>query len=193
MDRTGNLGSLLDEVVPEYDVSEVHSVWVSASPDLAYAAVKAVTAKEVRLFAPLMAIRTLVQRLKSEQVDFSPRTPLVEEFLCHGFLILGERPDDEFVIGAIGRFWRVVGDEPRSILSCEEFLAFDEPGYSKVAMNFIVRGEGRGSRIVTETRIVGTSASATKLFGRYWSVIKWGSSAIRRSWLSAIRRRLTED
>ena len=193
MDRTRNPGSLLDEVVPEYDVSEVHSIWVSASPDLAYAAIKAVTAKEVRLFAPLMAIRTLVQRLKSGQVDFKSCTPLTEEFLSHGFLILEERPNDEFVIGAIGRFWRVVGDGPRSILSSEEFLAFDEPGYSKVAMNFIVRCEGMGSRIVTETRIVGTNASATKLFGRYWFVIKWGSSAIRRSWLSAIRRRLTED
>ena len=172
MEPVGNRRSLLDEVVPRYDVNEVHSIGVPKSPELAYAAVKAVTAKEVRLFAPLLAIRTLVQRMKGERVDFNRSTPLVEEFLRNGFLILGERPDEELVVGAIGRFWRIVGDKPRSILSCEDFLAFGEPDHSKVAINFRVRSEGTGSRVVTEARAVGTSPDATRLFGRYWFVIR---------------------
>ncbi len=55
---------LLDEMMPRYDVGEVHDVWVPASPQAAYAAVKSVTPREVRLLRPLMAIRTLPSRLR---------------------------------------------------------------------------------------------------------------------------------
>jgi hypothetical protein len=57
-------------------------------------------------------------------------------------------------------------------------------------MNFTVRTEAGGSRVTTETRIVGTDAEATRRFRRYWLLIRPGSGAIRRSWLKAIRRRL---
>jgi hypothetical protein len=44
----------------------------------------------------------------------------------------------------------------------EEFLSFDEPGYAKAAISFIVRPERGGSRVITETRVVGTSPEATR-------------------------------
>jgi hypothetical protein len=34
----------------------------------------------------------------------------------------------------------------------EEFLSFDEPGYAKAAISFLVRPERDGSRVITETR-----------------------------------------
>jgi hypothetical protein len=71
----------------------------------------------------------------------------------------------------------------------EGFVAFAEPGYAKAAMAFLVRPERGGTRVVTETRIAGTSPEAVRAFGRYWRVIRPGSGAIRRSWLAAIRRR----
>jgi hypothetical protein len=184
-----NPRSLLDEVMPQHDVNEIHDVWVPASPEMAYAAMKAVTPREIRLFRPLMVIRMLPNRLKRKPAEVNPSRPLLEEFLGNGFLRLGERPSAEFVMGGIGQPWRLSGNEPlKSIRTREEFLAFDEPGYSKMAVNFTIHPEGSGSRIVTETRVVGTSVEATKRFGRYWFVIKWGSAAIRRSWLNAIRR-----
>ena len=57
-------GTLLDDVMPSYTFSERHTVWTPAGVDEAYAAVKAVTAQEIRLFAPLMAIRMLPNRLR---------------------------------------------------------------------------------------------------------------------------------
>jgi hypothetical protein len=39
---------LLDEVLPRFDASEVHDVWIPAQPDAAFAAVKQVTVHEVR-------------------------------------------------------------------------------------------------------------------------------------------------
>jgi hypothetical protein len=177
------VAELIDEVLPDYDVHEVHSLWVPAAPADAYAAVKTVSAREVRLFGPLMRLRTFGRTGRV----FEPQAPLLGEMLKIGFMPLGERPDEELVVGAIGRFWSPFGNRPRVV---EDFSAFAEPGYSKAALNFTVRPEGEGSRITTETRIVGTDAAATKKFRRYWLLIRLGSGAIRRSWLKAIRRRL---
>ena len=104
-----------------------------------------------------------------------------------GFVRLGERPGEEIALGAIGRFWSPTGNRP---VPTGDFAGFSKPGYAKAAMNFTVAAEGGGSRITTETRIVGTDAAATRKFRRYWLLIRLGSGAIRRSWLKAIRRRL---
>ena len=176
-------GLLIDEILPEYDVHERHEVWVPAEPRAAYAAVKAVTVHEVRLFDPLMRLRTFG---RSSRV-FDPETPLLEQMLGIGFLELGERPGEEIVVGAIGRFWSPTRNRPRAT---EDFAGFDEPGFAKAAMNFAVRADGQGSRITTETRVVGTDPAASRKFRAYWLVIRPASGAIRRSWLKAIRRRL---
>ena len=70
-----------------------------------------------------------------------------------------------------------------------DFVAFSEPGYAKAAIAFTVFPHREGTRVKTETRVVGTSAEAARLLRRYWRVIRPASNAIRRSWLAAIRRR----
>lgn len=40
------MGSLLDEVLPRYEVHERHEIWVPAAPPDAYEAIKAVSAPE---------------------------------------------------------------------------------------------------------------------------------------------------
>lgn len=57
-------------------------------------------------------------------------------------------------------------------------------------MNFVVRSDGDGSFVTTDTRIYATSASARRRFGVYWAVIYPGSAFIRRMWLRAIARRV---
>jgi hypothetical protein len=177
------LDSLIDGVMPDYDVHERHELWVRAEPPAAYAAVKAVSAAEVRLFGPLMRLRMFGRWPRA----FDPHAPLLEEMLETGFVELGERPGEEVVVGAIGRFWSLTGNRP---LPSQDFPTFSEPGHAKAVLNFTVRAEGDGTRITTETRIVGTDAEATRKFRRYWLLIRPGSGAIRRSWLKAIRRRL---
>ena len=176
---------LLVEVMPDYDVHEVHALWVPTAPDAAYQAVNAVSAREVRLFGPLMWLR----RFGRSSRAFDPDAPLLGEMLKNGFMRVGERPGEELVVGAIGRFWSPLGNKPRRV---DDFAGFAEPGYAKAALNFSVRPEGDGSRITTETRIAGTDAAAARKFRRYWLLIRPGSGAIRRSWLKAIRRRLLD-
>jgi hypothetical protein len=177
------VATLLEEVMSKYDVNEVHELWVPADPAAAYDAMLAVSADEVRLFGPLMRLRTLG---RSSRV-FDPTKPLLGEMTRIGFVELGVRPGEEIVVGAIGRFWSPLRNRPHP---SADFAGFDTPGYAKAAMNFAVTPERNGSRITTETRIVGTDPAATRKFRLYWLLIRLGSGAIRRSWLNAIRRRL---
>jgi hypothetical protein len=186
--------SLLDEVLPRYDASERHDIVVAAPPDVVFGAVKDVTVRDVRLLTPLMVLRGLPRLLKRRRRLRRPRSsaPVLGRLLEVGFVQLAERPGAEIVVGAVGRFWRPADNRPIAVPTREAFLSFAEPGYAKAAMAFLVRPEGDRSRVVTETRIVGTSPDATKAFLRYWRVIRPGSGAIRRSWLAAIRRRADE-
>jgi hypothetical protein len=181
--------SLLEEVLPRFDASETHEVWVAAQPNVVFAAVKQVTVGEVRILIPLETLRALPSLLAGRTVFRpNPSAPLLDQFTT-GVVPLGERAGTEICAGAIGRFWRLVSNETAEVRTRDDFLSFDEPGWAKAAISFLVRPERGGSRVITETRVIGTSPEATRALLRYWRVIRPGSAAIRRSWLAAIRRR----
>ncbi len=186
----------LDQAMPEFEVSELHHRWLDATPDEVYAALLATTSREIRLLGPLMALRQLPAFLAGRGVAAERTLPVFDALLRSGFLRLAEDPGREIVFGVVGRFWKLAGrPDPGNAPLCsvadrEGFLAFDRPGYAKAAMSFLVRPEGRGSRLVTETRVAGTDTAASRSFRRYWRLIRPGSGAIRRSWLAAVRRRL---
>ena len=180
---------LIDEALPRFDVREIHETTVHAALDVVYAAIKSVTARDVRLLAPLEVLRVLPGLLvRRRQFRPTSSAPLIEEFTL-GVVPLGERAGKEIVAGAIGRYWLLWGNQPALIRTREEFLAFSEPGYTKAVVAFSVSAESTGCRVTTETRVAGTSPEATRAFRRYWLLIRPASGAIRRSWLAAIRRR----
>jgi hypothetical protein len=185
----GSPKSLLDHLLPRFDVRQVHEAWVPAPADVVYSAVKQLTGREVRVLMPLEFLRWLPGFLTGRRpFRPDPSAPLLAGFTS-GVVPLGERPGREVVAGAVGRFWRIVGNEAAAVETRADFVAFSEPGYAKAAVAFTVSSELAGTRVTTETRVVGTSPEATRLLHRYWLVIRPGSDAIRRSWLAAIRRR----
>jgi hypothetical protein len=176
----------LDEFLPDYDVNEVHSTRVAASPDAVMAALRSLTARDVPLLVALMALRSLPALLTGRRRR-RPRGTIVEGFLKGGFVTLAERPH-ELVVGAVGRFWLSSAEVRR--VSAAEFAAFREPGYARAAFNMHAEpAPGGGTLLTTETRIQATDDEARRSFRRYWRVIYPGSAAIRLAWLRAIRRR----
>ncbi len=91
--------------------------------------------------------------------------------------------------GEIGQMWKPLGGSASAIRDVRQFVAFEEPGYAKVAMNFFVEPADRGSRLTTETCVMTTDAISRRRFALYWRVIYPGSALIRRSWLRAAKRR----
>jgi hypothetical protein len=176
---------LLDDFVPEYHFSEHHEVRIHAPPDRVFAAVRTVTAREIRFFRLLTWIRA--PRLRSARESIlapSPDRPILDVALGSGFCRLAEEPGREIVIGTLLGAGRASGCEPSG------FAAFDRPGISKAVMNFRIEEDGPSEcRLITETRVFSTDDSARRRFAIYWRVIYPGSSLIRRMWLDAVRRR----
>ncbi len=183
--------TLLDELMPEADHREVHDIWLEATPRATFRALAEVTGREIRLLGPLMALRQLPAFLAGRSSSGSSGVPVFDSLEHSGFVRLAEDPDREIVFGVAGRFWKLAGNAPISAVhDRESFRSFTEPGYAKAAMSFLVRAEGGGSRLITETRIATTDAAAGRSFRRYWRLVRLGSGLIRRSWLAAVRRRL---
>jgi hypothetical protein len=182
---------LLDRFVPVAEFSEVHTAWVPATPERALEAVKAVESDEVLLTRLLFEARFLPARLlRRREPLIRPRTPLYELMLAEGFVLLGEEPGREIVLGVVGRFWTLRGGSSSVVETPEEFLAFEAPGYAKAAINFLAEPEDGGTRLRTETRIATTDPASRRSFRAYWLVVRPGSGLIRREWLRAAKRRL---
>lgn len=185
----GGRVSLLEQWMPRFDTRSQHAIAVDAPAQAVFTAVGAVTVKEVRFLRELEFIRALPGLLGSGRLDVPTLdAPLVLSF-TRGAAVLGARPPEEVVAGAIGRFWRLVGNEPVVFGSPEEFLIFDDPGFAKAVVGFRLDPRGAGVLLRTETRFVATDEATHRLMSRYWRIIRPGSNLIRTQWLRAIRTR----
>lgn len=169
---------LLDQVMPDYDRSEVHRRRTAAPASALWDAIHELNADELTAMRVLMGLRTLGRKVGEDD-----RTVL-EGFKRMGFREVADDPGRELVVVGIGQFWKPSGGL-RKVTGKEQFLDFDEPGYAKAAFNFRIED----GELSTETRIAGTDAQASRRFGLYWLLIRPGSGLIRREWLRALDRR----
>lgn len=181
--------TLLDAVIPDYDVHEVHEVVVHGERDRVWAALYEVSLSDVPVFHALMTARELPglvvgRRWLTSDVD----RPILEQMTASGFLRLAERPADETVFGLLTRPWRP-GGVRTSVESPESFLSFDSPGWAKAVLSFRLDEMDQGTRLVSETRVLTTDARALRAFRAYWLAVGWASAMTRRAWLAAIKRR----
>lgn len=176
----------LDAILPVYQFGEFHEIDVAAPPARVFAAIKAVTASEIRLFRLLTWIRSpsLPGTKRREDILAAPaHKPILDVALAGGFLLLAEEPEREIVFGTL------VCCGPPPVRDAAGLIALDRPGYAKAFMNFTVRPVGATSHVTTATRVFATDAAAHRRFAIYWRVIYPGSALIRRMWLQAVKRR----
>jgi hypothetical protein len=103
------------------------------------------------------------------------------------FILLGEKPNEELLLGLVGRFWTLSGELRR--LDSEGFRKFNEPGFAKAAWNFSLSERSDGSVLLeTETRVCCTNDASRKRFRLYWFVIGVFSGLIRREVLRAVKQ-----
>jgi hypothetical protein len=165
--------TLLDRFLPAWDVRETHGIRHDASGARILDAVREATPADAPLLRALFALRGL---------PAGAREPIWTQMLGRaGFVQLAEEPGREVVAGAIGRPWNLFERLRRDL----DFEAFDEPGYAKMALGF----HAADGVLTTETRVLLTDDEARRRFARYWRVVGPLSSATRRSWLAAAKRR----
>jgi hypothetical protein len=191
-DSERSAATVLDRLVPAFQAAERHSATIAASADQVWAALSQVTTGELRLFRLLMGLRVLPGRLLGRpHARFDADEPLLGWAVRFGFTILGQDAPRELVVGAIGQPWRLAGGRGMAVAGGDDFAAFDQAGYAKMAANFqLVPTAGGGAvQLTTETRVACTDAASARRFARYWWLIRPASGTIRRSWLAAIKRR----
>lgn len=171
---------LIDEFLPSYEFVERHHIEVEARPDRVWSAVRGLDLGESLLTRGLFLVRGL------------PIGSLgLEGLVNYGFVLLGERTNQEILLGLIGRFWLPTGGIVR--VDADQFQAFKEPGYGKAAWNFSLGGHNGETRLATETRIACTAPGARRLFRIYWTVVRPFSGVIRQEALRTIKRHAERD
>jgi hypothetical protein len=105
-----------------------------------------------------------------------------------GFVVLEERPNEEIILGLIGQFWKPKGNIVR--VDPREFETFHRAGFAKATWNFLLKPEGQGARLSTETRIYCTDEKARKKFRWYWFFIRPFSGIIRMEILKLIKKKV---
>jgi hypothetical protein len=162
-DRVMTATSKLDRLMTRWQFVERHEIRIAAPPERIYAAIRSVTAGEIRFFQVLTAVRCMGRCRENESILHAPAAkPILDVALGSGFRMLADDAPRELVIGT-----RVA---PRTF----------------AVMNFHVDGDGL---VTTETRVFAKTDADRRKFAIYWRFIRPGSGIIRRSWLEAIKRR----
>ena len=182
---------LIDTYLPKYDVHDYREARVTVEPATAFAALRALDLEKSLIVRMLFAIRTLPSRFRvHESVKNTPRVArsFVDSMLDIGWVILEEAPGEELVAGTVTQPWEATVRFRG--LSPAEFVAFEEPGFTKIVWNIAARESEGGAIISTETRVLATSHGARRRFRRYWSMVSPGVKLIRRIALAKVRREL---
>lgn len=172
---------LIDDFLPGYDVRERHRIKVHAAVDRVYRAVRRLDISQTRLSMLLFRLRGIPAG------SFAPSCFTLDDFLKMRFILLGEKPNEELLLGLVGRFWTASGELRR--LDTDGFRSFNEPGYAKAVWNFSLAEQSDGSILLeTETRVYCLDQASRRRFRLYWLLVGPFSGLIRREVLQAIKR-----
>ena len=104
--------------------------------------------------------------------------------------LLASEPPSSVVFGGLLQPWHLTGGEPAPELDAAALRAWDAPGWVKVAMDFRLVPVVGGTELSSETRVRATDDTSRAAFGRYWRVIRHGSTAVRWEVLTAVELRV---
>lgn len=168
--------SLLDGVMPEYDVRVQHHVRIGAPADATFQAMCGMDFERSPIVQMLLRARELFM---SGRHDGHPMAHgLLEQLEAIGWRIVAEEAGTELVFGAVTQPWQA-NPEFRG-MSPETFRWFDTPGYAKIAVALRVDPLGTTASIArTETRVRTTDAESRTRFRRYWALVAPGIELIR--------------
>ncbi|MGI9600553.1 MAG: hypothetical protein ACR2QE_01620 [Acidimicrobiales bacterium] len=182
------------DFVPDSTSGHRSEIEIAAPPQEVWQALLHVGIGEMRASGILLGLRSLPARFTGGGSMRRPPgadRPLVEAMVAGRFVELARRPPSILTLGIIGQFWRLRGGADVAVDGPDQFMAFDEPGYVRAAIDFAVVEGVAGSRLITETCNRATSEDADRRFRWYWRVVGPGSKLIRLDLLRAIRRHAT--
>jgi hypothetical protein len=177
----------LDELMPVYDVKAAYSMRVNATPQRVWQECMNADFSQMPMSRRLMAIRTLGRKKAPAGAPSTLAT--MGAAGAGGFFEIARVPEQEIVLGIIGKFWRPNAPVLRN-WKPEEFSSIAPEGQAKAVWNFHLQpdGTGTGTMLSTETRVLCYGRNARIQFRLYWTLIGFFSGLIRKEMLEMIRR-----
>jgi hypothetical protein len=184
---------LIDQFLPSFDAVESHTTIVRAPVDRVWGAIRTADFGVSPVIRFLLAARALPAMVAAPREALARlRTPVdgpltLDRAFSHGFVLLGERPGRELLLGVAGHFWKARPGVCQ--VDSTTFTTFHEPGAAQAAWNFAIRPlVGDKTMLTTETRVRCTDAAGRGRFRVYWFVVRPFSGAIRKIVLRTIKR-----
>jgi hypothetical protein len=183
---------VLDRLIPLPRLLETDTVDLAAPPPEVWRLLRHGNLARSPFVKALFELRTLPGRLSNDgghdvRLQLDDLTSTKDR---PGFQILGENPEHEIAVGAIGKVWHL--NIPFvHVADAEAFRAFEAPDYVKVVWSIRVtpRGE-RDTHVEFELRVDATDDKAWRKFRRYFALVGPFSRFIRRSLLRSLEREL---
>ena len=175
--------SPLDPFMPAFEVRELHETRVAAPADVTYASALALDLERSPLVRSIFRGRELLMGAAPSR---KPEQGFLREILAVGWGVLAEEPGRAMVFGAATQPWHA--DVKFRAIPADEFAAFSEPGYAKIAWTFWVDPlDAAASGFHTETRVMTTDAASRARFRLYWAIFSPGIRLIRHEILRLVR------
>lgn len=177
---------LIDDFLPAYDVTEHHYLDIQASVEKLYAAAHELDLSRSRLLRGLFLLRGLPAFLFSHRRSQAGLGLNLAGLHRSGFILLGEIPQQEIVLGLVGKFWTPSGGIQR--LDAAGFQNFTTSGFAKAVWNFsLERRTAAAIRLHTETRVLCLDAASRRRFRFYWLFIRPFSGLVRMEILRTLK------
>ena len=173
---------LIDTFLPVYDVSDSVATVVDADVARTWEALMRVDLLEVgrqrpvvALLGALRALPEIVNQVLHGETPPPPPAHLRLHDLTAmplnegGWVLLGERPQEEIALGLVGKFWRPMITFAK--VTREGFQDFAEPGFAKTVYALSVTPLDRGRTLLSGTmRTATTDDRARRWFRHYWTL-----------------------
>ena len=171
--------------MPEYEISERHTIRVTAPAEITFEAAASLDLQSSKIVSGLFKTREFI--LGGQQSEPVSPKPLLRWAEALGWGVLAQIPGREVVMGAVTRPW-----EPKVVfrpLRPEEFAAFGEPGYVKIIWTLRSDPVSTSESIArTDTRVTTTDSAARAKFRLYWAFLSPGIVLIRRVALAMVKK-----
>lgn len=171
---------LIDDFLPDYDVSNRYATSVKAPREKVWPVVRRLDISSASVSMLLFRLRG-ISAARNEEGNCD-----LDKILKMGFVILGEKENEELLLGLIGKPWNPSGSLVD--FTVEEFRDFDKPGYAKVAWSFSLKGaDGEKTMLETETRVHCNDDQSRWNFGFYWFFVGPFSGLTRKEMLQVLK------
>ena len=189
---------MLDWLLPDFDATLIEHRVIDADPASVYRAVATLDMAEIPQAYPavrgLFAARGAAERLASALLGRPAPTleadgPMrLGDLPEHGeWVKFSDDPPRELTFGVIGRFWG--GETGWETIDAHEFVAFETPGFAKIACSVSLRPYGTERTLVSyEARTQALDTDSRAHFLRYWRVVHPGVAIVMRAFLKAVAK-----